>query len=330
MPEFLSYGGYFSAAFYAASGGVFLALFHRERSSQQRLLVLLDLVICLACMYTGILQGSGLGISRDKLGLEYNWARYLEWSITNPCMLTIISRMSEAPLDNNFISIAFSIGMVACGAGGQLMDDSIAIWIFFMAGLLCLSVIMIEILLNVRRVNAAKPKNYQRVNILIGCTTVSWVLYPSTWALQFSGAIPVRNEVFLLMNLIIKGVFSSILAVDTFRHRKEIFCVLSNDIDAPTRVESKHGTPSPSMLDITRIKHSGDNMATGKRRFLFASEVKVEPRFVEEDENSPGPFMCRGLPRGLSSNRKPHSRPEEPCREGPSLMKPGANPSEGN
>jgi len=219
--------------------------------------MLLDLIICAACMYTGFLQGTGLGIIKDPLGLDYNWARYLEWAITNPCMLSIISRMSGAPMDNNFVAITFCVVMVACGASAQAIDDTPFMWVFFGAGVLCLSVIFTEIIFNIRRRNAIKSAYQKRLNVLIGCTMVSWILYPTSWALQFSRAIPIRNEIFLVLNVAIKAVFSIILVLDTVRHQKEIFQIASLR-SSPRQAAPRKNRPA-SLNQQKMLAESDDN-----------------------------------------------------------------------
>ena len=125
-------------------------------------------------------------------GREVYLARYLDWLVTTPLLLFLLSStgMFFRPLDKTTIGtlVALDVIMILSGLFADLSVREDLRWFWYVTGCVCLALIVSIIWGRVRREAYAHNKEigdaYTRVLIYF---TVLWLGYPTVWALGPSG-----------------------------------------------------------------------------------------------------------------------------------------------
>ena len=139
--------------------------------------------------YTAMALGQG---TVDVGGETVYYARYLDWVVTTPLILFVLSStgMFFRPLDKTTIAtlVVLDVIMILSGLFADLSGDNPAKWFWYATGCVCLALILGILWGRVRREAYAHNKEigaaFTRVNTYF---TAMWLGYPTVWLLGPSG-----------------------------------------------------------------------------------------------------------------------------------------------
>ena len=164
--------------------------------------------------YTAMALGQGT-IQID--GETVYFARYLDWIVTTPLLLFILSSsgMFFRPLDKTTIGtlIGLDVIMILSGLFADLSGDTPIRWFWYVTGCVCLVLIFTILWGRVRREayahNAEIGAAYTRVATFF---SLLWLGYPTIWAIGTSGLGLIgeltETALFVLLPIVSKVGFS--------------------------------------------------------------------------------------------------------------------------
>ena len=161
--------------------------------------------------YTAMALGQGT-VMVD--GQEVHFARYLDWLVTTPLLLFVLSStgMFFRPLDKTtiFTLVGLDVIMILSGLFADLSTSQTAQWFWYLNGCMCLLLILSILWTRVRREayahNAEIGATYTRVATYF---TLLWFGYPLIWALGPSG-VGVLDELTEVALFVILPIFSKV------------------------------------------------------------------------------------------------------------------------
>jgi len=139
------------------------------------------------------------------------YARYIDWTITTPCLLLELVLATGLPLSDIIALLYFDIVMIVVGLIGALVSSSYK-WGFFAFGVAALVYIWAILLGPALRSSAALGPEYSRsyLTSTIVLSTI-WALYPICWGLADGGNVitPDGEMIFYgILDILAKPVFT--------------------------------------------------------------------------------------------------------------------------
>ena len=173
----------------------------------------------------------GLGLGQTEVGGHIvHWARYCDWVVTTPLLLTAlwmtaVAEANKARHAPTLITlVAADVVMILSGLVADLTVSDTARFVYYGVGVAALVVIFATVWGPLRRVAEQSDPEIGRIyRIVAGYLTVFWVGYPLTWILGPSGLGVVSQEVdvalFVLLPIFSK-VGYSVLDLSLLRRRE--------------------------------------------------------------------------------------------------------------
>jgi len=155
------------------------------------------------------------------------YIRYLDWIITMPIMLLLLSFIKALPIESRCFVVFLDIIMVFSWAMGAAVTIGTK-WIFFAFGLLCLLPILFTFHWEWRRRQTASTDFNKKVDTALWILTVTWLMYPVMWVItEGTGSICSDTETVLYAVLDVLAKLGVLSVLNTINARTTLFDPLS-------------------------------------------------------------------------------------------------------
>ncbi|KAK9828691.1 hypothetical protein WJX72_001553 [[Myrmecia] bisecta] len=210
----MSCAAFFSAMIINATSLVF------ETSSSKRQLALLGCFIKAAACYSDLLIAMGAGIIMvNEDGRPVNVSRYIQWLVTTPTMLLLLSRLSDFSNKQVFATLLINSFMIVTGLVASMSNSTLAVaagvgsyvaFCFVMKA----AAGMVQGALGVQ--NDADAR--RGLKAILYTTIVVWTAFPVAWLLDRTGLLSIFSAEMLIMvaNFGAKVLFSSSVMYGNF------------------------------------------------------------------------------------------------------------------
>jgi len=153
-------------------------------------------------------------VIEDGSAYEVYWARYADWSITTPLLLTHLIIFAGLAWQQWVFVLLLDIGMIVTGLIGNLLPDNTK-WAWWAFGCIFQIIIAIELFGNARK-NAYAKGNKQGQVYMAALTFLMlvWVPYPFVWAadIGFHWITPsTAGVIYAILDFIAKPVYTAVL-----------------------------------------------------------------------------------------------------------------------
>lgn len=183
--------GFNTTAAYIFGLGAF-AMFIRALAvkPKYRLYHYIDFIICAV---TSICYISSIAFGKLCVGHRpFYLARYIEWMLTTPLLLTMLCSMSGLTKPNIFVLVALDEIMIVTGLLGQVAKVPYWVWIFYFIGSLAYLPLVFFLFEDFRIENLHNHNLvYKNVRYWLA---FGWTMYPVIWALAQTNTIAMSTE----------------------------------------------------------------------------------------------------------------------------------------
>ncbi|EGG00698.1 uncharacterized protein MELLADRAFT_50312 [Melampsora larici-populina 98AG31] len=136
-------------------------------------------------------MASGIGISLSHHGARpLFWARYLDWLLTTPLLLTDLGLLAGIPIQDIVLLVLSDVVMVVTGLLGAINQSESTKWGYFVMSCIFFVYVVYELATTARRTSYLKSS---RVGFLFTAIAVYsmllWTVYPVVWALSEGSSI---------------------------------------------------------------------------------------------------------------------------------------------
>ncbi|EKX44849.1 hypothetical protein GUITHDRAFT_152884 [Guillardia theta CCMP2712] len=150
-----------------------------------------------ACSYYA--EWAGLGVeykTTDTTPRVIFWARYLDWVVTGPLILTDLALLSKSDTPTIISLVGNMVLYVICGLIGALTVAPYK-YMWWVAGLIFLIIVFMLLL---QRLNNAEGYGGDALKGLTWLTILVWIVYPIVWIVgsEGTGALGLSQEVGIL------------------------------------------------------------------------------------------------------------------------------------
>ena len=170
------------------------------------------------------------------------YARYIDWAITTPLLLTDLLLTAGVPLSDVLVTILMDEVMIVTGLLGALTSTTYK-WGYWMFGMFAFLIVVYNLVFTGRSYAKALGPNPSRTYNMCGVLTIGiWFLYPIAWGLSEGGNVihPDSEAIFYgILDLIAKPVFGFLLL---FGHRNIDPSELGLNIRAAGEARHEKGT----------------------------------------------------------------------------------------
>ncbi|KAG0150009.1 hypothetical protein CROQUDRAFT_88563 [Cronartium quercuum f. sp. fusiforme G11] len=157
-------------------------------------------------------MASGLGISVFHDGERpLFWARYLDWLLTTPLLLTDLGLLAGVPVQDILLLVVSDLAMVVTGLLGAFNQSESTKWGFFGMSCIFFLYIVLELVTTLRRTSYLKSSRVGFLFTVIAVYSVLvWSAYPVVWAVSEGAKIITTDFEILLyaiLDIMAKAVF---------------------------------------------------------------------------------------------------------------------------